>query len=293
VLRTRRVCGAVVASPTVASRNAGGTEIGQGLFTKVAQSVAYKLGIDISLINVVPTSTSATPAITYTGGSSTSECSVISAMAACDVLLTRLANLKKAMPTVCSSPHAHPLSRFALCCHVSCLYCWAASMCSRAGLTALVCCVPRTVCGVAVCFALNQATWPELTFAASNLSIDLCAEAAFQPSGGLQDIAYYVWSAACSTVEIDVLTGEVEFLTTGACPCPCMCPCMCLRCSRCRGGGGSRSRSRSHRCSRACPCAPLHCNRHRVRLRPVAEPCRGHRPGEASRLSCPSTLRSS
>jgi CO/xanthine dehydrogenase Mo-binding subunit len=285
VLRTRRVCGAVVASPTVASRNAGGTEIGQGLFTKVAQSVAYKLGIDISLINVVPTSTSATPAITYTGGSSTSECSVISAMAACDVLLTRLANLKKAMPTVCSSPHAHPLSFRSLLPRVVLVLLGGLDVFAGWPHRSRVLCA---AC-VAVCFALNQATWPELTFAASNLSIDLCAEAAFQPSGGLQDIAYYVWSAACSTVEIDVLTGEVEFLTTGACPCLCM----CLRCSRCRGGGGSRSRSRSHRCSRACPCALLHCNRHRVRLRPVPEPCRGHRPGEASRLSCPSTLRSS
>ncbi len=55
----------------------GGVEIGQGLYTKVAQAVAYKLGIDISLISVVPTSSDATPAMTVTGGSGTSETSVM------------------------------------------------------------------------------------------------------------------------------------------------------------------------------------------------------------------------
>ena len=64
-------------APLLASFCAGGVEIGQGLYTKVAQSVAYKLGIDLSLISVVPTSSDATPAITVTGGSGTSETSVM------------------------------------------------------------------------------------------------------------------------------------------------------------------------------------------------------------------------
>jgi xanthine dehydrogenase molybdopterin-binding subunit B len=55
--------------------NVSGCEIGQGLYTKVAQSVAYKLGIDVSLVNVVPTRSDATPVIFYTGGSFGSEMS--------------------------------------------------------------------------------------------------------------------------------------------------------------------------------------------------------------------------
>ena len=55
----------------------GGVELGQGLYTKVAQAVAYKLGIDIGLITVVPTRSDSTPAITVTGGSGTSETSVM------------------------------------------------------------------------------------------------------------------------------------------------------------------------------------------------------------------------
>jgi xanthine dehydrogenase large subunit len=55
--------------------NVSGCEIGQGLYTKVAQAVAYKLGIDISLVNVVPTRSDATPVIFYTGGSFGSEMS--------------------------------------------------------------------------------------------------------------------------------------------------------------------------------------------------------------------------
>ena len=78
----------------------GGSEIGQGLYTKVAQSVAYKLGIPITSINVTPTRSDSTPSLTYTGGSMTSELAVLAAMAACDTLNTRLAPLKTANPSV-------------------------------------------------------------------------------------------------------------------------------------------------------------------------------------------------
>ena len=60
-----------------------GVEIGQGLYTKVAQSVAYKLGIDLSLITVVPTRSDSTPANTITGGSGTSETCVMVCVCVC------------------------------------------------------------------------------------------------------------------------------------------------------------------------------------------------------------------
>ena len=45
----------------------GGCELGQGLYTKVAQAVAYKFGIDVSLVNVVATRSSVSPTPITTG----------------------------------------------------------------------------------------------------------------------------------------------------------------------------------------------------------------------------------
>jgi hypothetical protein len=68
--------------------SSAGVEIGQGLYTKVAQAVAYKLGIDLSLISVVPTSSDATPANTVTGGSGTSETCVMVRRRCCCLLVS-------------------------------------------------------------------------------------------------------------------------------------------------------------------------------------------------------------
>lgn len=50
-----------------------GAESGQGLVTKVAQAVAFGLGVDISTITVMTNSTEKIPNSGTTGGSSTSE----------------------------------------------------------------------------------------------------------------------------------------------------------------------------------------------------------------------------
>lgn len=135
--------------------DAGGCEIGQGLYTKVAQAVAFKLGIDLSLITVSSTRSDATPANSVTGGSGTSEVSVMAALNACDIINTRLAPVKTSNPT---------------------------------------------------------ATWPELIGIASGNGIDLLAEGWFSPLQTVptQVFQYYVFAAACTVVEIDVLTGELE-----------------------------------------------------------------------------------
>lgn len=137
-----------------------GIEMGQGLYTKVCQAVAYKLGIDMSTISVVPTVSDATSANSQTGGSGTSEVSVMAAMNACDVLIARLAPTKAANPSY---------------------------------------------------------TWVQLVNAATNAGVDLLAEGFYSPtsnpSGGTQ-FQYFVFAAAVSVVEIDVLTGELEILST-------------------------------------------------------------------------------
>ena len=71
--------------------NHGGIEIGQGINTKVAQAVAMKLQIPLSLIKVTSNTTIVQPNNSGTGGSTTSEMCVQAAMNACDILLTRLA----------------------------------------------------------------------------------------------------------------------------------------------------------------------------------------------------------
>ncbi len=61
-----------------------GCEMGQGLFTKVAQMAAYKLGVDVSMINVTPTTTAVTSHAVQSGSGTASEASV--AVRCCDVL---------------------------------------------------------------------------------------------------------------------------------------------------------------------------------------------------------------
>lgn len=53
----------------------GGIEMGQGLNTKVIQTVAYVLGIPIDIISIKPTNTLTAPNAIVTGGSIGSEIS--------------------------------------------------------------------------------------------------------------------------------------------------------------------------------------------------------------------------
>jgi len=68
----------------------GGVEIGQGINTKVAQAVAYKLQVPLSLICITHNSTDSIPNATLTGGSGTSETVVNAALLAAENLLARL-----------------------------------------------------------------------------------------------------------------------------------------------------------------------------------------------------------
>ncbi len=71
--------------------NHGGTEMGQGLFTKVAQVVAEELGIDIARVRVSATDTSKVPNTSATAASSGSDLNGMAAKAACRTLRSRLA----------------------------------------------------------------------------------------------------------------------------------------------------------------------------------------------------------
>jgi len=137
-----------------------GTEIGQGINTKVAQAIAYALGVDISLINITANSTEKLPNFTNTGGSGTSEACCQAALNACATLNATLAPIKSA------NPKAN----------------WAQIIALAAAQGA-----PLSVVG---------------TFAMPN-----------GEAGGFP-FTYFVYCAACSEVELDILTGQVQVLRT-------------------------------------------------------------------------------
>ena len=71
--------------------NHGGTEMGQGLFIKVAQIVAAELGVDLERVHVTPTSTAQVPNTSPTAASSGTDLNGEAARDACRTLKARLA----------------------------------------------------------------------------------------------------------------------------------------------------------------------------------------------------------
>lgn len=67
-----------------------GIEMGQGINTKVAQVVAFELGIDVSMVKIKAVTALTNPNGATTGGSAGSECNVLAALKACEILKDRL-----------------------------------------------------------------------------------------------------------------------------------------------------------------------------------------------------------
>jgi len=78
--------------------NHGGTEMGQGLMTKVAQMVADELGTDIGSIRITATTTGKVPNTSPTAASSGTDINGEAALAACRTLKERLAPLRARHP---------------------------------------------------------------------------------------------------------------------------------------------------------------------------------------------------
>ena len=70
--------------------SSGGTEMGQGLNTKLIQAAAYTLGVDVSLVSVEATDSFVTPNSMCSGGSITSEMCVAAVLDACNALKQRM-----------------------------------------------------------------------------------------------------------------------------------------------------------------------------------------------------------
>ncbi|QQR39843.1 xanthine dehydrogenase molybdopterin binding subunit [Devosia rhizoryzae] len=70
--------------------NHGGTEMGQGLHTKVAQVVADAFGVNLDSVKIMPTSTGKVPNTSATAASSGTDLNGMAAKTACDQLKERL-----------------------------------------------------------------------------------------------------------------------------------------------------------------------------------------------------------
>ena len=71
--------------------NHGGTEMGQGLFQKVAQVAATSFGVDIGVVKITATDTAKVPNTSATAASSGSDLNGMAVKAACDTLRGRIA----------------------------------------------------------------------------------------------------------------------------------------------------------------------------------------------------------
>ncbi|XP_049878492.1 uncharacterized protein LOC126375553 [Pectinophora gossypiella] len=78
--------------------NIGGIEIGQGIFTKIAQTAANEFCIPVGKVSVLSSLNFATPNNFATGSSITSECCSYAVMRACQQIVARLAPVRLAMP---------------------------------------------------------------------------------------------------------------------------------------------------------------------------------------------------
>jgi xanthine dehydrogenase large subunit len=71
--------------------NHGGTEMGQGLFQKVAQVAAGRFGVDVGRVKITATDTAKVPNTSATAASSGSDLNGMAVKAACDTIRDRLA----------------------------------------------------------------------------------------------------------------------------------------------------------------------------------------------------------
>ena len=71
--------------------NHGGTEMGQGLFQKVAQVAASRFGVDVGRVKITATDTGKVPNTSATAASSGSDLNGMAVKAACDTICERLA----------------------------------------------------------------------------------------------------------------------------------------------------------------------------------------------------------
>jgi xanthine dehydrogenase large subunit len=72
--------------------NHGGTEMGQGLFQKIAQVAAHRFGVDVSAVKITATDTGKVPNTSATAASSGTDLNGMAVANACDTIRDRIAD---------------------------------------------------------------------------------------------------------------------------------------------------------------------------------------------------------
>lgn len=160
--------------------NHGGTEMGQGLYVKVAQVVASAFGIDIDDVKVTATNTGKVPNTSATAASSGSDLNGMAALAACETIKARLA--------------AFAAERW------------------RVPVEAVAFGPGRVRIGP------DEVDFADLACAAYNARVSLSSTGYYRTpkihwdrtSGRGRPFAYFAYGAACAEVAIDTLTGETK-----------------------------------------------------------------------------------
>ena len=167
--------------------NHGGTEMGQGLHTKIGQIAAECLGVMPEAIRVMPTRTDKVPNTSASAASASTDLNGAAVMNACSQLQARLA------PVASELLHCEPSS-----------VCFSAGQVSAEGVNTEPISF-REVCETAYCrrialFAQGYYRTPEIYYDAATLRG--------------QPFYYYVYGAAVSEVELDGFTGDARLLRT-------------------------------------------------------------------------------
>jgi xanthine dehydrogenase/oxidase len=153
----------------------GAVEMGQGVNTKLAQLAADVLGVRLELIEVAPSSTEVIPNASSSGASTGADLHGGALMEACRVLRRRLTRMCRELQREGKAPAGWDQPDG-----------W-------------------------------MAKWPEIVEQAYNRRLNLTAQAHYQSprltgfdfnDKPAEPFLYFTYSAACSEVEIDVLTGE-------------------------------------------------------------------------------------
>ncbi len=160
--------------------NHGGTEMGQGLFTKVAQVVARELGIDIAQVRSSAADTGKVPNTSATAASSGSDLNGMAARDACRQLKARLA------------AHAAML--------------WQVAADSVTFVNGSVCAAGHTMSFAEL---VNQAWFARVSLSAQGFYATPKIHwdrAAFKG----HPFYYFAYGVACTQVAVDTLTGETK-----------------------------------------------------------------------------------
>ncbi len=164
--------------------NHGGTEMGQGLFQKVAQVAADRFGLGLEAIRITATDTAKVPNTSATAASSGSDLNGMAVQAACDTIRDRIAEV--VAPEMQAEPAAIRFEEGML----------------RAGGAEM----PWAE-AVAKTYMARVSLSATGFYATPKVSWDRIA-------GQGRPFFYFAYGAACSEVVVDTLTGENRILRT-------------------------------------------------------------------------------